>query len=125
MHRSMCFAVVSSLAAVFVACGSTSRGAGFGETGNATDPANGVQLGTGSGGDGGFVSAPDPANYDLPDNECDDDGDGTIDNPPSCDDKLAANGTAEDFARAIGICTKADDAGYGLVSAAFTRGYGR
>jgi hypothetical protein len=69
------------------------------------------------------VCAPDPKNYDVPGNNCDDDADGTVDNPPACDDGLAANGSAEDFAKAIGICTKAADKGYGLVSATFTRGY--
>ncbi|AKU97611.1 hypothetical protein AKJ09_04275 [Labilithrix luteola] len=66
----------------------------------------------------------DPSFYDVPGNNCDDDGDGTVDNPPTCDGSLSANGSAEDFAKALGICTKASDKGYGLVSATFTRGHG-
>jgi hypothetical protein len=74
---------------------------------------------------GSTTCVPDPANYDIPGNGCDDDGDGTVDNPPACDSALAENGSAEDFARALGICTKASDKGYGLVSATFTQGYDR
>ncbi len=66
-----------------------------------------------------------PANYDIPDNNCDDDGDGRVDNPPTCDTGLSLIGSAEEFARAIGICEKASERGYGLVSATFTRGYQR
>lgn len=73
--------------------------------------------------DGAAPCEPDPAKWDVPGNDCDDDGDGTADNPPTCDQGLAPGGSAEGFARAIGICTKADAAGYGLVSAAYTRGY--
>ncbi|MBX3216475.1 MAG: choice-of-anchor L domain-containing protein [Labilithrix sp.] len=76
-------------------------------------------------GAGGKPCVPDPGNYDIPDNGCDDDGDGKVDNPPTCDDGLDVTGDAEDFARAMGICTKASAKGYGLVSATFTRGFNR
>lgn len=78
-------------------------------------------------GDAGKATAqcsPDPANFEVPNNGCDDDADGTIDNAPSCDDGLAATGSAEDFAKAIGLCQKASDTSWGLVSATFTRAYG-
>ena len=80
--------------------------------------------GGGDGGGGGVTCSPNPANYDVPGNNCDDDGDGTVDNPPSCDTGLSGAGTAEQFAQALGICTKAADKGYGLVSATFQRGHG-
>ena len=68
---------------------------------------------------------PDPGKWDVPGNGCDEDGDGTIDNPPTCDQALATGSAAEDFAKALGICaTITDPAGYGLVTAKVTRGYG-
>lgn len=66
----------------------------------------------------------DPSYYDVPNDGCDNDGDGVVDNPPTCDDAEAGD-TAESFARGMGICTRASEAGYGLVSARFTRGHGR
>ncbi|HVJ95060.1 MAG TPA: choice-of-anchor L domain-containing protein, partial [Labilithrix sp.] len=71
---------------------------------------------------GGCV--PNSAYFDVPGNGCDDDGDGIVDNT-SCDDALAADGSAEDFAKAVGLCHKAGDNGHGVISAKFTRGYGR
>ena len=69
---------------------------------------------------------PDPANFDIPGNGCDDDGDGTVDNVPTCDTGLSALGGADDFAKAIGLCNRAsgpDDPNWGVVSATFTRGH--
>ncbi|MEO8878392.1 MAG: choice-of-anchor L domain-containing protein [Polyangiaceae bacterium] len=69
---------------------------------------------------------PDPGNFEVPGNGCDDDGDGTIDNAPTCDTGLSALGNADDFAKAIGLCNRssgADDPNWGVVSAAFTRGH--
>jgi hypothetical protein len=63
----------------------------------------------------------DPSYYDVPGDGCDNDGDGTVDNPPSCDG--TALESPEDFAHTMGICDKASERGYGLVSATFTRGY--
>lgn len=116
------------LVAGFLACSSNERSSGFDDpNGNGgTGPDDG-QFGGKGGGDGGAagkVCSPNPANFDIPGNNCDDDGDGTVDNPPSCDDGLSANGDAEAFARAIGVCTKAADKGYGLVSATYTRSFG-
>ena len=67
---------------------------------------------------------PAKGNYDIPGDKCDNDADGTVDNPPSCDAALTADGSAEDFAHAMGICDAAST-GFGLVSAKFTRGYQR
>lgn len=66
----------------------------------------------------------DPSFYDVPGDNCDNDGDGTVDNPTACDDG-AGNSSAEDFAHAMGICDAANDKGFGLVSAVFTQGYQR
>lgn len=64
----------------------------------------------------------DKAFFDVPGDDCDNDDDGEVDNPPSCDAKAGAS--ASDFARAMGICADAGEDGYGLVSASFTRGFG-
>jgi hypothetical protein len=109
-----------------MACSGNSRDGGFGEGGSSSGASSSGSFGNEDGGSGSNTTCfPDPKNYDIPGNNCDDDGDGKVDNPPSCDDGLALTGNAEDFARAIGICTKASEKGYGLVSAKFTRGYER
>jgi hypothetical protein len=124
--------VIGSLA-VF-SC-SSARENGFQER-QGSDPTTPEGEGDGSSG-GGFKDngkakgspddpcVPDPNNYDVPGNDCDDDGDGEVDNPPTCDKGLSEDGDAVDFAKAIGICAKASDKGYGLVSAKYTRGYQR
>jgi hypothetical protein len=104
----------------------------------------GLGSGCSSGTRGGFGAAPDaghadpsfadsdatpacvksPGNYDVPDNNCDDDDDGQVDNVPSCDDDLDIEGDAEDFAKALGICQKAEGDKWGLVSASFAASYG-
>lgn len=117
---SSAFLALGSL--VLVACSGKDRTSGFDDP-NADGPNTGG--GVLGGGDGGKGCVPNPENYDIPGNGCDDDGDGTVDNPPSCDSSLSKGGAAEDFAKAIGICTSASSAGYGLVSATFTRGYNR
>ncbi len=66
----------------------------------------------------------DPSFYDVPNDGCDNDGDGTVDNPEVCDDGESGD-TAESLSRGIGICTKASERGYGLVSAKLTRGWQR
>ncbi|MEO7112469.1 MAG: choice-of-anchor L domain-containing protein, partial [Polyangiaceae bacterium] len=80
----------------------------------------------GTNGDGGAsgVCAPDPSNYDIPGNGCDDDDDGTVDNPETCDTGLDANGAAGDFVKALGVCQMADATHWGLVSATYTNGFG-
>lgn len=65
----------------------------------------------------------DPSFYDVPGDNCDNDADGTVDNPETCDDTV--DESAEGFARGLGICAKASVKGYGLVSAKFTRGFNR
>jgi hypothetical protein len=66
---------------------------------------------------------PSSTNAEIAGNNCDDDGDGTVDNVPVCDNGLSATGDASAFAHAIGICDDSTAKGYGLVSATYTRGY--
>jgi hypothetical protein len=54
---------------------------------------------------------------------CDLDCSGTTEPPAPCDTGLATSGTAEDFAKALGICQAATSTQWGLVSATFTQGY--
>lgn len=109
---------------VLLACSGKDRASGFDDPNGGGPNTGGGVLGGGDGGSG-KPCVPNAANYDIPDNNCDDDDDGTVDNPPSCDASLSQGGAAEDFAKAIGICTTAQSAGYGLVSAVYTRGYNR
>ncbi len=69
--------------------------------------------------------SPNPANFDVPGNGCDDDGDGIIDNPQgTCDTGLPATSpTAAQFAKAIGICPNKGDT-WGVTTASYTQGVG-
>ena len=89
------------------------------------DGGSGGGLG-GGGGDGGSTGpcVPSPANYEIPGNGCDDDGDGTVDNVTACDTGVSATGAAGDFVKALGVCQMADATHWGLVSATYTNGYG-
>jgi hypothetical protein len=121
------FAALTTTAVFATAC-SSSKTSGFDENDPNANNGNGTigggTLGGGDAGSSGKPCAPGKGNYDIPGNNCDDDGDGKVDNPPTCDDGLSGTGgSAEDFARAMGICATAAKDGYGLVSAKFTRGY--
>ena len=76
------------------------------------------------GSDGAFVCAPDPGNYDIPGNGCDDDGDGKVDNVTACDSSLPQGGTAMQLAQAMGLCQQSSGNSWGVVSAKLTQGYG-
>ncbi len=110
-----------------VACSATTTREGFSnlpaEAGGAveTPEAGPILTGNGDGGDG--VCVPSKGNFDVPGNNCDDDGDGQIDNAVVCDNSLAIDGNAEAFAKSIGICRSANDGGWGLISATFLAGY--
>jgi len=68
---------------------------------------------------------PNPANFDVPGNNCDDDGDGIVDNPQgTCDTGLPANPSAAQLAKAIGICPATGDT-WGVTSATFSQGYNK
>jgi hypothetical protein len=129
MSLGVVFAMAASSAVIY-GCSSNSSRSGFdGEgtpSGGASSSSGGGILGSGSedgGPGGGQGCVPNPANYDIPGNNCDDDGDGTIDNPPTCDGSLSETGSAEDFAKAMGICQTVAKDGYGLVSAEYLDGY--
>jgi hypothetical protein len=127
MRRTVRLLGIASLATTALFACSSAPKSGFDNTtptpGDGTNTSGGV-LGGGTTGDGGPTKACAPAkgNYDIPGNNCDDDGDGKVDNPPTCDSAISGSGTAEDFAKAMGICATAAKDGYGLVSAKFTRG---
>jgi hypothetical protein len=90
-------------------------------TGDAGCPFCGVDGSTSDSGGGGCN--PNPANFDVPGNNCDDDGDGIVDNPQgACDTGLPANPSAAQFAKAIGLCPNTGDT-WGVTSATFTQGY--
>ncbi len=118
-------------AALIAACSSTPRETTFGNPedggGGTITPGEGGSLfgDAGGGGGGGAVCVPSPTNAEIPGNNCDDDGDGQVDNPPACDKGLAIDGDAATFAKAIGICDSVSAKGFGLVAATYTRGYGR
>jgi hypothetical protein len=107
-------------------CSGKNAGSGFTSKGGSTSGSTGGP-GSPSFGDGTgdptnpAACNPNPQNYDFPGNNCDDDGDGTVDNPATaCDASLPVDGDAEAFARAIGLCTSAQNGGWGLVSATYT-----
>jgi hypothetical protein len=122
-------------------CGGSSGGSGFGSSsggsgsggsnggsnsggGNSSSSGGVVGFGDASAGEGGGVCEPNPANYDIPGNNCDDDGDGKVDNTPTCDGSLMLTGTAHDFANALGLCQDAAGQKWGIVSATYTSGFG-
>jgi hypothetical protein len=129
--------VVTTLVLAAAACGGNTGtgfgnkdGGGLGSDGGGLPPDNdagcpfcGVDGGGGDGGGGGGCN-PDPGNYDIPGNNCDDDGDGIVDNPQgACDQGLSQSGPATDFAKAIGLCKTASNGGWGVVSATYAQGY--
>lgn len=119
--------LLASVTAALVACSSSSKSSGFDDP-NSGDgiPPGGTLGGGGPGsGSGNKPCVPNPANAEIPGNNCDDDADGTVDNVPTCDGSLAKDGDATAVAHAMGICTSASEKGYGLVSATFSRGYQR
>ena len=117
--------------AVALACGSSNERSGFdpnqssgGPGSSSGNTSSGVIGGADGGSSGGAACVPTKGAYDYPGNNCDDDADGTVDNPPTCDGMVTGN-AGEDLAKAMGVCTKASEAGYGLVSATITRGNGQ
>ena len=97
--------ITLALASVAIACSANPRDSDF------TDPDGGGDPST-SGGtfrpDGGSEAGPG----------------GDVGNTPPCDDAVKGSAAA-DYAKAMGLCTEAAKNGFGLVSATFTRGYGR
>lgn len=115
------------------ACSITTR-AQFDDAGTEVDPNNpangdsGSLFGDASLDDSGNPNgpcAPSANNAEIAGNNCDDDGDGKVDNAPTCDTGLDIAGDATSFAKAMGICDAASAKGHGLVSATYTRGFNR
>lgn len=111
-----------------VACGGDEADNGFVEGTSSSSGASGTpginNPSTGDGGGGGKPCVPNPAQYEVPGNGCDDDGDGVVDNASSCDDALQAAGNAADFVKALGLCKVANGAeDWGVVSAEFLQGF--
>ncbi len=124
--RLMSCGVAMGIAAI-ASCSAPTPQSGFGPGKNGKGDAPPGQFDNGPQGESspsGPGCQKDPSFYDVPGDDCDNDADGVVDNPPTCDAEITSN-TAEDFAKAIGICDKASEKGYGLVSAKFTRGYNR
>src|SRR5271165_5721333 len=116
-------------ALVLVACGGThtspfnTDGGDGNDSGNPNGDAGCPFCGVdGGNGDGATACNPNPANFDIPGNGCDDDGDGIIDNPVGlCDTGLpTASPSAAQFAKAIGICPDKGDT-WGVTSATYTQ----
>ena len=127
--KKLSFFALPLAVSIVAACSATVRDNGFptgtdGGTGTVVTPGDGGSLfGDANVGPSGDPCVPNPANAEIPANNCDDDGDGKIDNPPTCDTSLQKNGDAAAFAKSLGICTDAATKGYGLVSATYTRGF--
>jgi hypothetical protein len=123
-------ALAASTLALVIGCGSHG-GLGDGpatSNGASTGPAGSFGGASSSGGSssGGtpFVCAPDAKNAEIEGNNCDDDADGKVDVLSTCDGALAADGDAQAFAKALGLCEAASGAkGWGLVSATYTKGF--
>jgi len=113
--------------AVFLAC-SSKKPIGFGDSGmddsgDMLDDSGDLQ--TGEAGDADWC-IPDVGNFDIPGNNCDDDGDGLVDNAPACDDgTLPETGDPWQFAKSLPLCQKAsspNDARWGVITATYTQG---
>jgi hypothetical protein len=125
MRSILCFV---GLACV-VACGSK-HATDFTDGGNPDDDSGGILDPDADifGGEAGDASTcvPDPGNFDVPGNNCDDDGDGKVDNGPAdCDTgSLMLTGDAYAMAKSIGLCPKSNGTTtWGVITAAYTQGY--
>jgi hypothetical protein len=110
--------------ATVAACSSSAprSGSGFGDGDGGTGNSNGgggpidIVITPDAGGQAACVPA--PGNYDFPGNNCDDDGDGKVDNAPAdCDATVAVGADAAAFAKALGLCASAN-----VLSAEYLRG---
>lgn len=73
------------------------------------------------------ASRVNPGAFDFPGNMLDDDCDGTVDNPPvaTCSaTDILNNTTGQDLARAMELCSTAQNGGFGIVSAELRRADG-
>lgn len=101
--------------------GSKATGPGGGGTGGVAD--SGVSLVVSGNAPG---CNPNPANFDIPGNGCDDDDNGKVDDVEQCDTNLPISGDAAMFASAIDICQTiigAEDPRWGIVSVEYKGAY--
>src|SRR4051794_5477640 len=124
--RSRAFAHAAHVASLFtlVACSSSKEPIGFEVNPHAEADSGGDITFGNDDGDGGpsvgvFGTTPDtgaspsegchadPSYYDIPGDHCDNDGNGIVDDTPSCDGNLPALGSAIEFAKAMGLCQTA------------------
>jgi hypothetical protein len=121
------FTLLATLAGVvLVACAGAPNPSGFAHGGSGAGGSSGSGGDEGSQGGGGesssgglFGSSSGGAATG------DDGGTGPVDVTAACDTGLAIDDpNAASFAKAIGICTSAASAGYGLVSASYSRAFG-
>jgi hypothetical protein len=127
-RRTVAFVAAGALAA---ACAAPVNSPGFGGGGNDPsgtggsvagqgDTSGGSNSSGGSGSSGSFGSSTGGGGVDAGT-----DGTGPIDVTPPCDTGLAIDdANPASFAHAIGICTDASTAGYGLVSATYSKAFG-
>lgn len=129
MQSFVRFVSASAVLALAVAC-SGKHSSGFDTEGGAGDDEGGLAGDSGDllGGDAGDAATcqPDPSSFDVPGNNCDDDGNGKVDDAPACDDgTLQVTGDGLAFAKSIGLCSKAsgpNDNRWGVISATYTQG---
>src|SRR4029079_8299049 len=88
---------------------------GSGDDGTTTDDGGCPFCGVDASNDGATPTcSPNSLTSDIQINSCDDEGDGAVDNAPTCDNGLQLTGPAADMAKAIGLCQKADSAHWGV-----------
>jgi hypothetical protein len=134
-HRLGSFASASALSALVTcaACAGTGPDSGFG-----SDGPGGGGSGGGSSSSGGAVAGGDdsgaPGTFGSSSSgggsgsgsggSAGDGGVGVVDKTAACDSSLPIDGPAALFAQALGICTPAAQAGWGLVSASYSNAFG-
>ncbi len=107
----------------FAACSSSAPNRSISGTGKTDGATTEVVDEEGEGGTPGGCT-PNAGNFDFPGDNCDNDDDGNVDNPPSCDDALDIDGDADEFAKALGLChSSSSDTEWGVASARYTSGY--
>src|SRR3954469_10650573 len=98
--------LVALVALPVTGCSSSSTDNVFGQSDGGTSSNSDGSVGNFNNGDDSSAPAactPTPGSYDIPGDGCDNDGDGAIDNVPSCDTGLVVTGDATAFAKSIGL----------------------
>ena len=120
---ALLFGCGSGQRCTFDNCGTNDAGPedGGGDPFNDDSSINGGDAGTGN------TCVPNPGNFDVVGDNCDNDGDGKVDNGPAdCDTGLQIAGDGFAFAKSIGLCNKisgSQDPKWGVITATYTKGY--